>query len=93
MAGIGPEGTAYQMQCAILAVQPAPAIWAVEKPDPWQRCRFLEPLPVRGAHHERKTISRRSEKALIEVQEEADMEIPWTACSENQSWSNKETTW
>ena len=27
----------------------APTLWAVEKPDPWESCRLLEPLPARGA--------------------------------------------
>ena len=27
----------------------APVLWAVEKPDPWQSCRLLEPLSAHGA--------------------------------------------
>ena len=50
MAGIGNEGGACQLLCAILArFSLAPAIWAVEQPDPWQSCRLLEPLPAQGA--------------------------------------------
>ena len=47
MAGIGNEGSAYQLQCAILDVHPT--ILAVENLDPWQSCRHLEPLSAHGA--------------------------------------------
>ena len=46
--GFGDVGCAYQLQCTVLVVQLCPTLWAVEKPDLWESCRLLEPLPAHG---------------------------------------------
>ena len=48
MVGTGTDGRAYQLQCAILAVQPGLYTLGVEKPDAWRSCRRLEPLSAHG---------------------------------------------
>ena len=64
MARVGNEGSAYQPPWLFSL---ALAIWAVEQPDPWQSCRFLEPLRAQGAQSapcQKPTLSQSSPNAL-----------------------------